>query len=208
MDGEYFRPRYKQIRKLIETYKGGYEPLKQRVQCMSPNITPTNTPFEGFHYIELSNINPRIGIVTGNKEVFGKDAPSRARRKVTTGDIIASAVVGSVDKAALISESEEGYLASTGFFHFRSDPYSPEYLLILLRSPIMTEQLVQQATGGILSAVPDSNLKHIILPILPDNIQKEITDLVQKSHSCFRESRQLLEQAKRRVEELIEQGVN
>jgi len=208
IDGEYFRPRYKQLRTLVQKYQGGYESLKQCVQCISPNITPAKTPLELFHYIELSNINAQIGIVNGNSEVFGKDAPSRARRQVTAGDIIASAVVGSVDKAALISESEEGYLASTGFFHFRSDQYSPEYLLILLRSPIMTEQLIQQATGGILSAVPESNLKHIILPILPDNIQKEITDLVQKSHSCFRESRQLLEQAKRRVEELIEQGVN
>jgi len=208
IDGEFFRPRYKQLRKAIKNYKGGWEPLKLNIQNLSPNFSPSKTPNQAFQYIELANINPQIGIANGYKAVLGKEAPSRAKRQVSTGDVIASAVVGSVDKAALISETENGSLASTGFFHFRSSTYSPEYLLILLRSPVVTDQLKQQATGGILSAVPDGNLRHMVIPVLPVSLQQQITDLVQESHSSFRESQSLLEQAKKRVEELIEQGVS
>jgi len=208
IDSEYFRPRYRQIRELIGSYQNGHEPLLANINGISPNINPKNTPNDSFHYIELSNINPRIGVVTGFNEVKGKNAPSRAKRLVDAGDIIASSVVGSVDKSALISNDEADYLASTGFFQFRSDTYSPEFLLILVKSLIFQEQLRQQATGGILSAVPDSNLRHVIIPVVPEKLQDEITGLVKKSHENYRKSQLLLAQAKQRVEELIEEGIN
>ena len=115
-------------------------------------------------------------------QIKGIETPSRARRKVESGDVIASSVVGSVDKAAIISDAENCFLASTGFFHFRSLHYTPEFLLLLVKSTFFKEQLFQESTGGILSAVPESNLLHIILPKYSDEIQEQATKLVPNQY--------------------------
>jgi hypothetical protein len=68
-------------------------------------------------------------------------------------------------------------------------------------------QFQQQSTGGILSAVPDSRLKNVIVPKLPERLQQEITELVIQSHEANKKSQELLDQAKTRVEQLIEEAV-
>ena len=161
----------------------------------------------GVSSYELANINPTLGVIEHSNTVHGKDAPSRARRLVQKGDILASAVVGSVDKAALVGDENHGCLASTGFFHFRPNNISSEFLLILVRSKLVTMQMQQEATGGILSAVPDTRLKNIVIPSLPENLKQEISRLVEQSYRNYHKSKQLLEQAKHRVEQLIEEAV-
>lgn len=205
-DGEHYQPKYEQIKKQIKEYKNGWEPFLLNVNYIRPNIDPHKAPNSDFHYIELADINPALGIINKIQPIKGFQTPSRARRVITSGDIIASSVVGSVEKAALVSDSENGYIASTGFFHFRSSYYTPEFLLMMVKNRFFKEQLFQESTGGILSAVPDSNLLHIILPKFSSDIQDNVTDLVRKSHSSARESELLLEQAKQEVETLIEQA--
>lgn len=205
-DGEHFQPKYTQIKELIRNYVDGWEPLLLNVKYQKPNTDPQKSPNTFFSYIELSDINPSLGVVNDIEPVKGIETPSRARRKVESGDVIASSVVGSVDKAAIISDAENGFLASTGFFHFRSLHYTPEFLLLLVKSTFFKEQLFQESTGGILSAVPESNLLHIILPKYSDEIQEQATKLVRQSHAAYRESKRLLEQAKQEVETLIEQA--
>ena len=206
-DAECYQPMYLNLRTLVRNYKHGFSKLTDIAFSLPPNIDPGKFANTEFEYVELSSINPSLGIIGKGTKLLGKEAPSRARRKLETGDILASAVVGSVDKAAIVDSSSNGKLASTGFFQFRPKQIKSEYLLILVRSKLITMQLQQEATGGILSAVPDNRLHNVIIPTLPDDLQCEISDLVYKSHKLFHKSQQLLEQAKQRVEELIEQAV-
>ena len=206
-DAEFYQPMYLKLRTLVRNYKHGFSKLTDIAFSLPPNVDPGKFANTEFEYVELSSINPTLGIIGKGTKLLGKEAPSRARRKLETGDILASAVVGSVDKAAIVDSSSNDKLASTGFFQFRPKQIKSEYLLILVRSKLITMQLQQEATGGILSAVPDNRLHNVIIPTLPDDLQCEISDLVYKSHKLFHKSQQLLEQAKRRVEELIEQGV-
>lgn len=204
VDADHYQYQYNQIKNLIKNYRSGFIRLLQIVDALSPNINPKKTPALDYKYVELSNINPTLGIIEGHKKVKGESAPSRAKREVSLGDIIASAVVGSIDKAGIVDETKVGALASTGFFHFRTKGYSPYYLLLLIRSKVVQMQLLQEATGGILSAVPDNKLKNIIVPNVEESVQNELSELVKASHKAKEESDQLLEQAKKRVENLIE----
>ena len=205
-DADYYRPQFAAIQQTVKDYSNGYEPLISIAAALKPNIDPTKTPNQLYNYIELSNINPTLGTVDGFASMLGKDLPSRARRQVINGDVIASAVVGSVDKAAVIGAAQSGFIASTGFFHFRPIRVSSEYLLILVKSKCVRMQFQQQSTGGILSAVPDSRLKNIIVPKLPDKLQQKISYLVFQSHRAKKRSQELLDQAKARVEQLIEEA--
>ncbi len=207
IDCEYFQPKYLALRNAIISYKNGFELLLETADAIKPNIDPSRAPANNFNYVELSQINSALGIIEGHTQSSGAGLPSRARRQVSAGDVIASAVVGSVDKVALISSDEDGYIASTGFFHFRPKTVSPEYMLMLVRSRCVSMQFQQQATGGILSAVPDGRLKYIIIPRFPQKLQDKVTDLVAQAHQAKRESDALLEQAKSRVQQLIEEAI-
>ncbi|MFH1729812.1 MAG: hypothetical protein ABIA04_15475 [Pseudomonadota bacterium] len=204
IDADYFQVQYLQIKNQIMNYSKGYIPLLKTVDVLAPNVDPHKTPNSRFQYVELSNINSSLGMIDGSKSLLGKDTPSRARRKVETGDILASSVVGSVEKAGIVDETKNEGLASTGFFHFRTKGPIVEYLLILIRSLIVKMQLQQESTGGILSAVSETKLKNLIIPDFSQEFQNKIAELIKKSHKAKKESEQLLEQAKLRVEELIE----
>jgi len=206
-DSDYYQTQFAVIRQIVKNYPNGYEPLIHIVSPLKPNIDPSKMPNQIYSYIELSNINASLGTVDGFVSKFGKGLPSRARRQVQHGDVIASAVVGSIDKSALIDYAQNNYIASTGFFHFRPIKVSPEYLLMLVRSKCVCMQFQQQSTGGILSAVPDSRLKNVIVPKLPERLQQKITTLVIQSHEAKKKSQKLLHQAKTRVEQLIEEAV-
>ena len=206
-DADYYQPQFAVIRQIVKHYPNGYEPLIHVATPLKPNIDPSKTPNQIYSYIELSNINTLLGTVDGFGSKFGKDLPSRARRQVQYGDVIASAVVGSIDKASVIDHAQDGYVASTGFFHLRPIKVSSEYLLMLVRSKCVCMQFQQQSTGGILSAVPDSRLKNVIVHKLPERLQQEITTLVIQSHEANKKSQELLYQAKTRVEQLIEEAV-
>ncbi len=121
-----------------------------------------------------------------------------------SADVIVSSVEGSLEKVALVGEEQEGYIASTGFFQFRSKEILPEALLVLCKSIVLQMQLKKQTAGTILTAVPKESIKNIFIPNIPEKVQQKIANLIRQSHEARRKAKELLEQAKREVEKLIE----
>ena len=206
MDAEHFQPKYKELREIIRNYPCGYLKLIDIAVNSNETIEPRANPEHDFEYIELADINQTIGVIENAKIIKGKDAPSRARMLLRSGDIIASSVEGSLDKVALVLEEYDGAIGSTGFFVLRPRTVSSGYLLALIKSIIVREQMHCEASGTILSAVPAKSLKNIIVPSIPPEKQDEISALVQQSHAARREAKTLLEKAKRAVEIAIEEG--
>jgi restriction endonuclease S subunit len=202
IDADYFQPKYADLIKNLK--KGKTKFLPEIIENVPAIFSPKSD--DSYKYVELSNINSSIGIIDGYSEVLGKEAPSRAKRILRQGDVIVSSVEGSLGKVALVNKEQEDYLASTGFFQFRSRGILPEVLLVLAKSLIVKMQLQKRCAGTILMAVPNETLKNIFIPVLPKTTQQKIADLVRKSHEARKKSKELLEEAKRKVEEMIEKG--
>ena len=200
MDAEYFQPKYEKIISLIRA-NGGIT-LDKVIENVPARFSPKLD--EVYRYVELANINTSIGIIDGFSEVLGKEAPSRAKRVLKTDDVIVSSVEGSLGKVALVEKEHEGYLASTGFFQLRSKEIVPEALLVLAKSPVFQMQLEKMCAGTILTAVPKESISKILVPAISRLTQQKIADLVKKSHEARKKSKELLEEAKRKVEEMIE----
>lgn len=132
--------------------------------------------------------------------------PSRAKRILKKDDVIVSSVEGSLEKVALVDRTQEGFLASTGFFQFKSKEIMPGVLLVLAKSMILQMQLKQQTAGTILTAVPKEAIKNILLPVLSQSTQQKIADLIRRSHEARKKAKELLEETKRKVENSIEKG--
>lgn len=67
-------------------------------------------------------------------------------------------------------------------------------------------QADRDAGGSIISHWKPDQIKDILVPILSKITQEKIADLVRKSHTARQKSKELLSEAKRKVEEMIEKG--
>lgn len=207
IDAEYFQPVYGEVVKKVIECPYGYTKLLNCVENVKPDFDPLKYPDITFSYIELADVDSSIGVINSKTEIKGEEAPSRARRILRKNEVIVSSVEGSLEKVALVDDEHEGSLASTGFFQFKTKNTFPEVLLVLSKSIAIQAQLKRECSGTILTAVPNKALKRIIIPLLPIETQQQITSLVQQSHEARRRAKELLEEAKRRVEEAIESEI-
>lgn len=206
VDAEHFQPKYADLREKIRSYHNGYCRITDIAFNSTETVEPRNHPDQPIKYIELANINQVTGTIENANEILGKEAPSRARMFLRTGDVIASSVKGSVDKVARVPDEYHGAIGSTGFFVLRPRTVESGYLLTLAKSIIVREQMECEASGTILAAVPGKSLRNVIVPDIPEPKRNEIAALVEQSHAARHEAQALLEKAKRAVEIAIETG--
>ena len=206
LDAEYFQPAYDKVVEKIKEYPNGCARLLEYVENIKPDFDPTKYPDKTFSYVELADIDASIGVIHSVSRIKGEEAPSRARRILKKNDVIVSSVEGSLEKVALVDEEHEDCLASTGFFQFRTTKILPQVLLVLSKSIVLQAQLKKECAGTILTAVPTKSLKKILIPIISDEVQQKIAKLVQQSHEARRKAKELLEEAKRKVEKAIEKN--
>ncbi|MFQ1004422.1 hypothetical protein [Gilliamella sp. CG22] len=86
------------------------------------------------------------------------------------------------------------------------DEFLPDYLTLVLNSPIVQLQAERDAGGSIIQHWKPSEIEEVIIPKLPLDSQKKISDLVLQSFKLKKQSEQLLEVAKKAVEIAIEQN--
>ncbi len=206
MDAEHLHPKFDELRAHIRRYKKGYLRITDIATNSAETAEPRSNAESIYRYIELADINQVIGSIENANEIKGKDAPSRARMVLRSGDVIASTVEGSLDKVALVSEEYDSAIGSTGFFVLRPRTVQSGYLLAIVKSIIVREQMRCEASGTILAAVPAKSLRNILVPNIPHEKRDEIAQLVEQSHAARREAKTLMEKAKRAVEIAIEES--
>ena len=81
---------------------------------------------------------------------------------------------------------------------------NPIYAALVLNSKIGRLQTEKLCTGSAQAELYPSDIEKFLIPILPQEIQKQIAELIQTSFALRQESKQLLESAKLAVEAEIE----
>ena len=199
LDAEYYQSKYDEIENAIKALS--HKTLNEIADIQDSNFNPKAKV--AYKYIELANIGSS-GEITGCTEDLGENLPSRARRVVHTGDVLVSSIEGSLQSCAIVPKEYDGALCSTGFYVLKAVAMNPESLLILLKSEIMQQLLKKGCSGTILTAISKDEFSHVILPILPQETQEKIAELIRRSFALRQESRRLLQSAKLAVEAEIE----
>jgi type I restriction enzyme, S subunit len=73
-------------------------------------------------YIDLSSIDQDTKVIHPNKPIVAREAPSRARQLVHTGDVLVSTVRPNLNSVAIVDPILDGATASTGFCVLRPNP--------------------------------------------------------------------------------------
>ena len=202
-DSEYYLPKYEDYIELVHSYPNGYDLIGNVCDIKDNNYTPVNGI--QYKYIELANIG-KSGEITGCNEQAGEELPTRARRIVHKGDVIVSSIEGSLDSCALVTDEYDRALCSTGFYVLKSHQHNPETLLTLFKSLLIQNLMKKGCSGTILTAIGKSEFEKIPIPLIRQEVQDEIAKHVKKSFELRMEAMQLLENAKRTVENIIETG--
>lgn len=200
IDADYFRPKYQRIIDKIGKKKRMFE-MAKRIKTSVKLI-----PDKEYNYIEISDVNVGNGEVTFNK-ILGKKLPANAKIGLNGEELIISKVRPTRGAIAIIpQEFNKNFIASGAFSVFNVDYPTREYLQVVFRSIIGRLQLEEPATGTSYPTIIDEDIESVWIPDLSIEIQQKIADLVRKSHQARKKSKELLEEAKSKVEEMIEKG--
>jgi len=199
LDAEYYQVKYNDYENMLST--------KDTIASLCNVYDKTFEPLENeeYKYIELSNVGID-GSITDVGKMLGRDLPSRARRRVKTGQVIIASVEGSLQSCALVTDEYNNALCSTGFHVIDSKFINSETLLVLFKSKPIQEMLKQRCSGTILTNISKNELLLMPFPKINDEIQKLIASKIQKSYEQRRRSTTLLEYAIKIVEVAIENG--
>ncbi|MHA1304114.1 MAG: restriction endonuclease subunit S [Candidatus Heimdallarchaeaceae archaeon] len=205
-DAEHYQPKYRQVKEFLRRSRYQVKRLQEVVEISNKKIDPSQEPTEYFNYIELANINPSTGEIEEYSQIIGHKAPSRARMLVKSGDVLVASLSGSLDNVGLIPIELDGAIASTGFFVIRSRNFLSEFLFLLFRTDLIKLQLEEKTAGAIMSAVPKTTFGDILIPLVPIEKQNTIANLINEFFKLHKEARELLNKAKKEVEDFIEKG--
>ncbi len=199
LDSEYYQTKYDTYVSALHTT----DTVNSLCNIHDKNYEPKGE--ELYKYIELANVG-KTGDISNVELSKGSELPSRARRKVTAGQVIVSSVEGSLQSCALITDEFDGALCSTGFYVLTSESINSETLLVLFKSEVMQALMKQRCSGTILTAITKDELLSMPLPKIDESVQFEIAAKLKESFALRRKSKELLEAAKRAVEIAIEEG--
>lgn len=204
LDAEYYQKKYEEIEDKIISYSGltRLEDVLQYVYTGEYSEVYLPKEKELKFYIRSTNIQG--GQIQEDSAYFVK--PDNFTKFVQKGDIV-TARVGTLGVFGTINEQMAGAIYSDNVLCFRlPNNFNPDVYTLWFNSKYNWELIDKFARGSVQQRLNQETLKELIIPILPQDLQTEISTLIQKSFALKAESEQLLQLAKKAVEVAIEEG--
>ncbi|MGJ5151685.1 N-6 DNA methylase [Bradyrhizobium sp. HKCCYLR1023] len=133
-------------------------------------IDPRRQGWADFDYIEISDVDTRIGVV-GSKRVAASEAPSRARKVIREGDVLVSTVRPERGSIGVIPSRLDGAICSTGFAVLRCRDIHPLALVWLLKTEIVRRQMTRNNIGIAYPAISEASCLDLVLPIASNDVR-------------------------------------
>lgn len=132
---------------------------------------------ETFTYIDIGSIDRGAKSISSPQVLSGKDAPSRARKKVIAGDTLVSMTRPNLNAVALVPPALDGQIASTGFDVLRPlNGIDPRWLGYLVRSDDFVSSMSDLVQGALYPAVRAKDVREYLAPVAPSAEQTRIAN--------------------------------
>jgi type I restriction enzyme S subunit len=202
-DADYFQPKYGRVLSQIRTRNTR---LLGDLVSMKKGVEPGSDAYqdEGKLFIRVSSIT-KHGIRDKDQKYLSNELYQTLRKSYEPkiGDILLTkdATPGI---ANVLKEPIEGIIAG-GIIRLKlKEEIEAEYLALCINSVIGQMQIERDAGGSVIVHWKPEQIKNLRVPILPKITQQKIADFVRQSHEAHKKAKELLEQAKKEVEKLIE----
>lgn len=138
--------------------------VSQMATLVNDRFNPLRLGNQTFYYIEISDVDAESCTVRA-KPVLSSSAPSRARKKVKSGDVLVSTVRPERRAIGVVPPALDGAVCSTGFGVLRPKGIAPLVLARLLQSEFANAQIMRHNAGIAYPAIDETCLLGIVLPI-------------------------------------------
>jgi restriction endonuclease S subunit len=207
VDSEYFQPKYAEIIKKIESYEGGWDFAGQIVSWKKGVEVGSDAYSEtGKDFIRVSDFSV-FGVTDSNRKISNEEYEYLKKNyQPKVGEILFTKD-GSIGLSYVLKEEIEGILSGAFLRLSLKETYKnfETECLSLIFSSILCKMQVEKLSGGaIIAHLKPSDFETFKIPLINPAIQAQIASKIQESHKLRKESKELLEKAKRRVEEEIE----
>ena len=182
LDPHFHSPQFVRIQEILSQTQ--CETLNSIVTFSKEIWKSENHKNSTFKYIEISSVNPKTGEAYFN-DVPTDKAPSRARMKVQSGDIIVSLTRPHHGSIAYLGSEFADCVASTGFAVIRdiATHVRRDYLWGILRTQLSLSQMIQRSSGSSYPAIIEPELGNITVPIPNMEIQEVIASEIKYRHN-------------------------
>ena len=205
IDAEYHQPKYDEIVNAVKGCSSGWDTLENLVS-ISKGLEVGRKEYlnEGIPFIRVSNLSPFE--ITEEKYISEGLYTKLKQHQPKQGEILLTkdATPGI---AHYLNEIPRLMIPSSGILRLKSrtDKINNEYLTLALNSIVVKEQVSRDVGGSVILHWRPEQVEEVIIPILPVEIQIKIQQKALESFNLKRQSKRLLECAKRAVETAIEQ---
>ncbi len=153
-------------------------------------INPQNTPNEEFTYVDVSSVSNQTFSIETPTRIFGRDAPSRARRLIRTGDVVFATVRPTLMRVAQVPSPLDEAVCSTGYIVLRPRPeLDARFLFYSLFRPSFQGAMESLQSGASYPAVNDGQVlaQPMLLPPLEE--QKRIVAVLDQTFAALDRAR-------------------
>ena len=205
IDADYFQPKYEEIVKAIKNCSSGWDML-MNLSTIKKCVEVGSQEYlnEGIPFVRVSNLSPFE--ITEEKYISEALYAEVMQHQPEQGEILLSKD-GTPGIAYYLREHPGKMIPSGGVLRLKSktDRINNEYLTLVLNSILTKEQTNRDVGGSLIPHWRPDQVKATVIPILPEEKQIQIQHKVIESFNLRKQSKRLLECARRAVEIAIEQ---
>lgn len=151
---------------------------------------------EDFYYIDIDAIDNKNQVVTEAKKIKTAQAPSRASKKLHTGDTVFSLVRPYLKNIAYIDVQLSDCIASTGFFVCTPNAaLNDKYLYRLMVSSYVVDGLNKHMKGDNSPSIRKDDIENYPFPLPPLSEQQRIVERIEELFAKLDEAKERLQEA-------------
>lgn len=141
-----------EIRSVISSLTGEKRKISKVCDINTTTINPSDNPKKEYVYVDIDAVENGTGIISWDKKIEGRSAPSRARRYAISGSTLISTVRPNLRGFAFIDKENKDAVYSTGFAILKSKDQSvlADKMIYyqFMYSDMMMQQMVEAMPQG------------------------------------------------------------
>lgn len=208
LDAEYYQPKYDQLFAALTALSTSSLGGSDGIANFQKSIEPGSESYgeEGIPFVRVSDIT-KFGVSTPEIKL-----PEDIVEHPETLFPKKNSILFSKDRSVGIAyklEEDAKFITSSALLQLTvkdTEKVLPDYLTLVLNSPIVQLQAERASSGAVIQHWKPSEIQRVIIPVLDMPEQKKLSQMVQQSFSLRHQSEQFLDYAKEAVELAIEQG--
>ncbi len=200
LDAEYYQRKYDDLEERIKSVS--YKTIADLQKFNARGVQPDYIPSGNISVVNSKHILEN-GLDYDNFEKTSSEFLKQNERAVIRkNDILVYTTGANVGRTQPYLLSDIA-IASNHVNILRLDGVNPIYAALVLNSKVGRLQTEKACTGSAQAELYPSDLEKFLIPILPKNKQEAIAEKVKQSFAFRTESKELLEMAKKKVEDVI-----